>query len=357
MLLARAHKYFLLDFHNRPMDPDIVPGKAYYDILVDIGWTLDFLMPQYYNGIILPLRDGFGPNSPGIAHYNNIKDNVFGGDATKIVFGFCISDCSLTGTNTDAASAVNILGDLEQSHSCHGGAFFWVVAHDINGAWSNTVANALLPNIGCSSNPSPPSPIAPTPTPPSPTAPTPTPPSPSPPTDLPSTELADNRMVAYMGNWQACPSTQQAAAYSHIVIAFAVSYVWNPGKNICSTTCEIATPPVCNNAANPGLIKEWQDAGKKVLLSFGGAGMGGSWDGNNDCWEYCFGRETQVINRITDIVNEMGLDGVDLDYEYYYEDGQNGSNFSKGAQAQKFIKDVTVGLRNSLDAGSIIAHA
>ena len=115
--------------------------------------------------------------------------------------------------------------------------------------------------------------------------PSPTPPSPSPPTDLPNT---DNRMVAYMGNWQACPSTQQAAAYSHIVIAFAVSYVWNPGKNICSTTCEIATPPVCNNAANPGLIKEWQDAGKKVLLSFGGAGMGGSWDGNNDCWEYCF---------------------------------------------------------------------
>ena len=189
MLLARAHKYFLLDFHNRPMDPDIVPGKAYYDILVDIGWTLDFLMPQYYNGIILPLRDGFGPNSPGIAHYNNIKDNVFGGDATKIVFGFCISDCSLTGTNTDAASAVNILGDLEQSHSCHGGAFFWVVAHDINGAWSNTVANALLPNIGCSSNPSPPSPTAPTPTPPSPSPPvptSPTPPTPSPPTAEPT---------------------------------------------------------------------------------------------------------------------------------------------------------------------------
>ena len=192
---------------------------------------------------------------------------------------------------------------------------------------------------------------------PNPPNPSPTPPSPSPPIKMPNTELTDNRMVAYMGNWQACPTTQEVSAYTHIVIAFAVSYIWSPGKNICSSTCEIATPPVCNNAPNPSLVKEWQDAGKKVLLSFGGAGMGGSWDGNNDCWEYCFGRETQVISRITEIVNEMGLDGVDLDYEYYYEDGQNGSNFNKGAQAQKFIKDVTVGLRNSLDDGSIIAHA
>ena len=341
------------------MDADIVPGTAYYDILVDIGWALDFLMPQYYNGIIRPLTDGFGPNSPGILHYNKIKDDMFGGDATKIVFGFCISDCSVTGTNTNAASAVNILGDLEQSHSCHGGAFFWVVAHDINGAWSGTVANKLSPNVGCSLNPSPvpPTPPSPpTPTPPSPIPPSPpipTPPSPTPPSNPP----VDNRMVAYMGNWQVCPTTKQAASYTHIVIGFAVSYQWSPGKNICSTTCEIDTPPVCNNAPNPGLIQEWQNAGKKVLLSFGGAGMGGSWDGLNDCWEYCFGRETKVINRITAIVNEMGLDGVDLDYEYYYEDGQKGSNFSKGAQAQKFIKDVTVGLRNSLDAGSIIAHA
>ena len=37
------------------------------------------------------------------------------------------------------------------------------------------------------------------------------------------------------------------------------------------------TPAVCNNQYNPALIKEWQNAGKKVLLGFGGAGMGGSW--------------------------------------------------------------------------------
>jgi len=86
--------------------------------------------------------------------------------------------------------------------------------------------------------------------------------------------------------------------------------------------------------------------------------MGGSWSGdNNDCWDYCFGREAQVVDRLTTIVNEMNLDGVDIDYEYFYEDKQNGSNFNKGKEAQKFLKEVTVGLRNKLPAGSEITHA
>jgi len=187
-----------------------------------------------------------------------------------------------------------------------------------------------------------------------PTPPSPTPPSPSPPS---SGGLYDNRMIAYMGNWQACPTPQQVAAYTHIVIAFAVSYTWSPGKNICSETCDIATPPVCNNALNQHLIQDWQNAGKKVLLSFGGAGMGGSWDGNNDCWEYCFGREEQVIDRVSEIVIDMGLDGVDIDYEYYYEDGQNNSPFSKGAEAQHFLTEITVGLKDRLGPESIITHA
>jgi len=188
---------------------------------------------------------------------------------------------------------------------------------------------------------------------PAPVAPTPT----APPISIPQTGLEDTRLIAYLGNWQPCPTMQHVSAYTHIMIAFAVSYVWSPGQNICSSTCEISTPPVCDNVDRPDLITEWQNAGKKVLLSFGGAGMGGSWDGNNDCWEYCFGRETQVINRVTEIINDMGLDGVDIDYEYYYEDGQNGSNFSKGAEAQFFLREVTLGLKNSLNPGSIITHA
>jgi len=168
----------------------------------------------------------------------------------------------------------------------------------------------------------------------------------------------DSRLVAYLGNWQPCPTTDQVMHYTHIVIAFAVSYTWSPSKNQCSSTCYISTPPICNNDPNQNIVKEWQNAGKKVILSFGGAGMGGSWAHDvNDCWEYCFNREAEVANRLTDIVDELGLDGVDIDYEYFHEDNQNGSGFSKGAEAQHFLKDLTMRLRSSLPEGSELTHA
>jgi len=191
----------------------------------------------------------------------------------------------------------------------------------------------------------------------SPTEPMPAPITPLPPlAPVAPLSTGDSRLIAYLGSWTECPSNEQLEQYSHIMIAFAVSYTYNPGKNICSTTCEIPIPPVCLNA-QADQIQKWQDAGKKVILSFGGAGMGGSWDGNNDCWEYCFGREPQVINRLTDIAAEMDVDGVDIDYEYYYEDGQNNSGFKKGAEAQKFLTDVTLGLRQSLPEGAELTHA
>ena len=171
-------------------------------------------------------------------------------------------------------------------------------------------------------------------------------------------EATDNRMIAYVGNWQTCPSAEQLSQYTHIVIAFAVTYTWDPTKNICSATCEIADPPICNNAPNPALVQAMHDAGKKVILSFGGAGMGGSWAGDvNDCWEDCFGRETQVVNRLTQIVQDNNYDGIDIDYEYFYEDNQNGSGFTRGAEAINFLQTITTGLRTSLGPNAIITHA
>jgi len=171
-------------------------------------------------------------------------------------------------------------------------------------------------------------------------------------------DLGESRLIAYIGNWQDCPTDEQIAQYTHIVIAFAVTYTWRLSGNVCSETCEIAAPPVCENADHPELIQKWKAAGKKIILSFGGAGMGGSWAGdNNDCWDYCFGRETQVVDRLTEIVSDMGIDGIDIDYEYFYENNQGGSGFTKGAEAQKFLEDVTVGLRSSMHAGSELTHA
>ena len=67
-------------------------------------------------------------------------------------------------------------------------------------------------------------------------------------------------------------------------------------------------------------MAEWQALGKKVIMSFGGAGMGGSWNGDtNNCWDYCFDKEDTVSTQLVAIVGTEGYDGVDLDYEYCYD--------------------------------------
>eukprot|EP01060_Flectonema_neradi_P019815 TRINITY_DN272_c0_g1_i7.p1 TRINITY_DN272_c0_g1~~TRINITY_DN272_c0_g1_i7.p1 ORF type:complete len:792 (+),score=221.09 TRINITY_DN272_c0_g1_i7:45-2420(+) len=168
-----------------------------------------------------------------------------------------------------------------------------------------------------------------------------------------------DRMIAYVGNWQPCPTSEQTASYTELLIAFAVTYQWSPGKNICNTQCVIGSPvPICNNQPNAALVSKWQSEGKKVILSFGGAGMGGSWaSSNDDCWEHCFGKEDFVVDQLVNIVSVQGFDGVDIDYEYYYENGQKGSSFSKGAEAQKFLREVTQKLRSRLPSNKIVSHA
>jgi hypothetical protein len=159
----------------------------------------------------------------------------------------------------------------------------------------------------------------------------------------------DSRLVAYLGNWQSCPNAAQVAKYTHIVVAFAVTYTWKSDKNVCDQSCTIGTPvPICNNAVQPSLMAAWKAAGKKVIVSFGGAGMGGSWLGDvNNCWDYCFGKETSVVNQLTAIVKNQVFDGVDIDYEYFYSTQQQ----------QNFISSVTTGLRAALPVESIVAHA
>ena len=160
---------------------------------------------------------------------------------------------------------------------------------------------------------------------------------------------SDSRLIAYLGNWQTCPSLEETSKYTHIVIAFAVTYTWNPTKNQCSESCTIGSPvPICNNQNNQALVDSWKAAGKKVILSFGGAGMGGSWAGDvNDCWEYCFGKEESVIDQLDTIVRAQNFDGIDIDYEYFYNT----------VEAQNFLRTVTTGLRSRLPLGNIVTHA
>jgi len=172
----------------------------------------------------------------------------------------------------------------------------------------------------------------------------PTPPSPTPPTPPSS---SGKELVAFVENWKACPSLQQIKGYTKVAVSFAVTYTWAPSKNVCDQSCRISTPvPVCSNSPQAGLVQSWQAEGTKVLLSFGGAGMGGSWDGLNDCWEYCFGKADSVADQLKAIVDDQGFDGVDIDYEYFHTEASG-----------KFLADLTSALRQKLGQGKIISHA
>merc|ERR1719384_1423268 len=78
---------------------------------------------------------------------------MFQGDATKVVFGFCITGCAGQATGLQAAV---VMSDLRVYYPCNGGAMFWMVSEDRNG-WSNTLSQEIFPYAGCSSG----TPVAP----------------------------------------------------------------------------------------------------------------------------------------------------------------------------------------------------
>jgi len=161
----------------------------------------------------------------------------------------------------------------------------------------------------------------------------------------------DKKMVAFIENWLECPTLEQIQGYTHVIISFAVSYRWAPQKNQCDEQCRIVAPvPICGNwPGNPQKVKEWQDAGVKVILSFGGAGQGGSWGGDpNDCWEDCFRvGATAVASQLATIVEDQGFDGVDIDYEY----------FVTPDVAAPFLSKLTTDLQELMPAHKVVSHA
>ena len=54
-------------------------------------------------------------------------------------------------------------------------------------------------------------------------------------------------------------------------LPFAASYTYIDMKNSCDAQCNIASSiPICNNTNNQALVDSWTDAGKEVILCFGG---------------------------------------------------------------------------------------
>ena len=139
------------------MDSDLTPSTSkYFQILKTRQLDLDFLMPQFYNGVTRAQTDGVAGTGAGSISagtlFSSLANDMFNMQPHKVVFGFCISDCS--SWNTTATQAVTILSDLKAynsgQYSCNGGAFFWVAAHDVGGAWSDTVVAEVKTTAGCS---------------------------------------------------------------------------------------------------------------------------------------------------------------------------------------------------------------
>lgn len=160
----------------------------------------------------------------------------------------------------------------------------------------------------------------------------------------------DHRVIAYLANWDACPSAEQLAQYSHVVIAFAVSYTWTPDGVVCDPSCTISPVDGCTGTDLATLVGDLHAAGVEVLVSFGGASMGGIWEGTcgqmTKCWDACIDQAESVAAQLTDVVVAADLDGVDIDYEYCLHDEAH----------RGFLVDLTGELRADLDAASPGEH-
>jgi len=85
--------------------------------------------------------------------------------------------------------------------------------------------------------------------------------------------------------------------------------------------------------------------------------MGGSWSGDqNNCWDYCFGREDPLSTALVNIVSAQNFDGVDVDYEYCYDVAAKQSGrcaqrtaLYSDAAARNFLDGLTHLLRVKLD--------
>ena len=73
---------------HAPMDTDLLPASEYYQILKAQRNNIDFLMPQFYNGLTRPHVDGVGGIGSGsqsaISMYDNLSNDMFESEPNKV---------------------------------------------------------------------------------------------------------------------------------------------------------------------------------------------------------------------------------------------------------------------------------
>jgi chitinase len=101
------------------------------------------------------------------------------------------------------------------------------------------------------------------------------------------------------------------------------------------------------NLSNPGDVQALQNAGKNVLVSFGGDP--GTFP--TPAWENCAQNVDLLVNNIVNFVKENNLNGVDIDYE-------DDAGFTGAYEGVQFLVALTSGLAAQLPADkNIITHA
>jgi len=115
-------------------------NQAYWNPLATVKTYFDFVIIQYYNNDPEPNSNPSG----AVTHYTNIVNGLFGGDASKVVFGICLTDCGTGGGDLTVSQADSITKTLLQKFpSNFGGIAIWATSADANAGyqWSKGIAS------------------------------------------------------------------------------------------------------------------------------------------------------------------------------------------------------------------------
>ncbi|WNO08347.1 glycoside hydrolase family 18 protein [Teredinibacter sp. KSP-S5-2] len=155
----------------------------------------------------------------------------------------------------------------------------------------------------------------------------------------------NTRLVTYYNNGSQSLDQAISLPYTDVILAFIFSRPeaplnWQLGGGIAATSTSLTS-------TTRQAIQELHEAGKKVLISFGGGEM------SSAAYQALVGHEDELAKSIADFVQENQLDGVDIDWE-----DTGAFTGVAGYSGVNFLISLTKNLRESLPAEKfVISHA
>src|SRR6185436_5816917 len=138
----------------------------------------------------------------------------------------------------------------------------------------------------------------------------------------PVAEALNYKIVGYMPSWAGLVSEMQFTKLTHVNYAFVIP------------NGDGSLGPVDNPSKLTSLVSSAHANGVKVLISIGG------WNNGNDSGFETLAASstgrTNFTNNLVNLVNQYGLDGVDIDWEYPDPDNANPDNPQPGSSAHNY---------------------